>query len=225
MSSSSEEKNPNVDESVSFGEVLDFFSERWVLLAINSLMDGSRHFNELGRDCGGASGKVLIQKLGKMEQLGIVERTVLSVTPPSTSYALTSKGFLLRPVIGAIDGWARRYLPAPLDWDTNQGGEETHEGRQPIQLLQQKWVLRIVLALLESGSAGYNELSRIVGVNVTTLGHRLREMEAGGLIDRTVVTSKPLRYSYTLTAAGAALQTVLKTTEQWVSQAGVGPMD
>lgn len=144
---------PPKKTAVSLHKVLDFLSERWVLFAISSLMGGPRHFNELGRDCGGASGKVLIQKLEKMEQFGIVTRTVLSVSPPRTVYALTPAGFALRPTIGAVDHWARTYLPAPLDWNPDQASQATDYAKQPIQLLQQKWVFRIVDALLKSGEA------------------------------------------------------------------------
>ncbi|WP_052732562.1 winged helix-turn-helix transcriptional regulator [Hymenobacter terrenus] len=197
-------------------DIFDFFSERWVLFAISSLMGGPRNFNDLGRDCGGASGKVLIQKLEKMERLGIVERSVLSVIPPRTRYTLQPAGLALRPTIEALDHWARTHLPAPLNWEVNQSEQAVDESRSPIQLLQQKWVLRIVHALLKTGGSGYNKLSRLVGVNVTTLGHRLREMEEAAIISKTVVKVQPLQYWYELTASGAALKEVINAVEVWV---------
>jgi len=208
--------SPSKKTAVPSGDVLDFLSERWVLFAISSLMGGPRHFNELGRDCGGASGKVLIQKLEKMEQFGMVTRTVLSVSPPRTIYALTPAGFALRPTVEAVDHWARTYLPAPLNWNPNQP-DQAADGRQPIQLLQQKWVLRIVDALLKSGGSGYNELGKAVGVNVTTLGHRLRELEDADIITRTVVKIQPLQHRYTLTEAGTALKAVIDGVERWTA--------
>lgn len=216
MSSPSPQKN-TVDTVSSLGEVLDFLSERWVLFAISSLMGGPRHFNELGRDCGGASGKVLIQKLEKMEQLGIVRRTVLSISPPRTTYSLTPAGFALRPTIEAVDHWARTYLPTPLDWNPDKAGQATDDAKQPIQLLQQKWVLRIVHALLQSGGSGYNELGKAVGVNVTTLGHRLRELEEAHIITKTVVKTQPLQHRYTLTEAGTALKSVVDVVKTWLT--------
>lgn len=204
---------PSKKTVFTLGEVLDFLSERWVLFAITSLMSGPRHFNELGRDCGGASGKVLIQKLEKMEQFGIVARTVLSVSPPRTLYALTPAGFALRPTIEAVDHWARTYLPAPLNWNPDQATD----GKQPIQLLQQKWVLRLVDALLKSGGSGYNELGKAVGVNVTTLGHRLRELEEARIVTKTVVKTQPLQHRYALTEVGAALKAVIDVVERWVA--------
>lgn len=195
--------------------VLDFLSERWVLLAINSLMSGARHFNELGRDCGGASGKVLIQKLEKMEGLGIVNRTVLSVTPPRTLYTLTPAGLALQPTIEALDQWARRYLLVLLNWTPDN--QPATEPENPIQFLQQKWAFRIVYALLTTGSSGYNELGRAVGVNVTTLGHRLRELEEVGILTKTVLSVQPLKHEYALTESGKALNEIIRAVASWTN--------
>jgi DNA-binding HxlR family transcriptional regulator len=102
-----------------------------------------------------------------------------------------------------------------VDWSDTPAEEVAHN---PLRLLQEKWVLRLVYALLKLGSSGYNELGRRVGINVATLGQRLRAMEEAGLINRTVVRQKPMQYAYTLTASGTALQTILRAMEQWASR-------
>lgn len=84
-----------------------------------------------------------------------------------------------------------------------------------IQLLQEKWVLHIVRALLD-GPRGFNELGRdIGGCNPTTLTQRLDRLESLGIIDKTVCSVMPPKSSYRLTASGLALQGVIDAIHIW----------
>src|SRR5438105_15859105 len=77
-----------------------------------------------------------------------------------------------------------------------------------MSLLQEKWVLGIVHALLR-GPIGFNEMSRAAGrVNSATLAHRLVLLEQAGLVRKTIHSTMPPRTSYALTEAGCALQPV-----------------
>ena len=69
-------------------------------------------FNELGRVVG-ANPTTLASRLEGLERLGLLERTVHSVMPPRTSYALSGGGVALQDVIEAIDRWGRAHLPPP----------------------------------------------------------------------------------------------------------------
>ena len=84
-----------------------------------------------------------------------------------------------------------------------------------IQILQEKWVLHIVRALLD-GPKGFNELGRdIGGCNPTTLTHRLDKLESLGLVDKTVCSVMPPKSSYSLTPSGEALQGVIDAIHGW----------
>jgi DNA-binding HxlR family transcriptional regulator len=84
-----------------------------------------------------------------------------------------------------------------------------------IELLQEKWVLHIVRALLD-GPHGFNELSRAVGgVNTTTLTLRLERLEREGLISKAIESTMPPRTRYALTAGGIALQDVINAIDGW----------
>ncbi len=93
---------------------IGILQEKWVLHIIRSLLDGPRGFNELGRLTGGCNPATLTQRLERLEQLGIVTKTVHSYMPPRTTYALTAAGVALQDVIGAIDSWGREYLRPAL---------------------------------------------------------------------------------------------------------------
>ncbi|HYC32852.1 MAG TPA: helix-turn-helix domain-containing protein [Gemmatimonadales bacterium] len=83
-----------------------------------------------------------------------------------------------------------------------------------IDLLQEKWTLHIIRALLEN-PLGFNELGRVVGANPTTLAHRLERLERLGILERTMHSVMPPRTSYTLTPAGLALQDVIGAIDRW----------
>lgn len=70
-------------------------------------------FNELGRTVGGCNPATLKTRLDRLEELGLVSKTVCSYMPPRTSYRLAPAGVELQKVIDAIDGWARANLPEP----------------------------------------------------------------------------------------------------------------
>lgn len=84
-----------------------------------------------------------------------------------------------------------------------------------IQLLQEKWVLHIVRALLE-GPHGFNDLGRAVGgVNTTTLSARLEHLERVGVVVKTIESTMPPRTRYELSASGRALQQVVDAIDAW----------
>lgn len=82
-------------------------------------------------------------------------------------------------------------------------------------LLQEKWTLFIVSALLH-GPAGFNEMSRNAGrINSTTLAQRLILLEQAGLVRKTVQSTMPPRTSYALTEAGRALDPIVEAIAAW----------
>jgi|SRR5690554_5661455 len=87
-----------------------------------------------------------------------------------------------------------------------------------IQVLQEKWVLHIVRALLQ-GPRGFNELGReIGGCNPTTLTQRLVLLENMRLVHKNVQSRLPPRCTYELTEAGRALDSVIVAIDEWARQ-------
>ena len=54
---------------------------------------------------------VITARLDRLEELGLLRRTVHSYMPPRTSYELAPAGVALHQVIDAIDAWGREHLP------------------------------------------------------------------------------------------------------------------
>ncbi|MFC5848953.1 winged helix-turn-helix transcriptional regulator [Deinococcus petrolearius] len=86
-----------------------------------------------------------------------------------------------------------------------------------IGVLQEKWVLHIVRALL-GGEKGFNELARAVGgCNSATLTQRLEHLEHLQLIRKRTEDAqvKLARSVYSLTPAGQELQGVIDAIDHW----------
>lgn len=94
-------------------EAINVLQEKWTLHIIRNLLDGPKGFNELSRAVGGCNPATLAQRVEKLEQMGIISKTIHSTMPPRTSYTLTASGQALQEVIEAIDRWGKQYLPAP----------------------------------------------------------------------------------------------------------------
>ncbi|KKD09686.1 winged helix-turn-helix transcriptional regulator [Streptomyces sp. WM6386] len=86
------------------------------------------------------------------------------------------------------------------------------------QLLGKRWTGPIV-AVLTSGPAYFVDLRRAIpGISERMLSDRLTELASAGLVLREVAEGPPLRVSYRLTAAGAALEPAFAELKQWAQR-------
>ena len=82
-------------------------------------------------------------------------------------------------------------------------------------LLARKWAGLIVHVLAE-GPRHFSEVRQAIGsLSARMLAARLKELEAEGLVRRTVETGSPVRVRYSLTEKGRALEPALRSVEQW----------
>jgi DNA-binding HxlR family transcriptional regulator len=81
-----------------------------VLHIVHTLLDGPRGFNELGREVGGCNPTTLTQRLGTLEELGLVARTQELDGRGRSGYRLTASGEALSDVIEAIHAWSLQHL-------------------------------------------------------------------------------------------------------------------
>ena len=91
-----------------------------------------------------------------------------------------------------------------------------------------KWLI-ILVHVLQHGTARPGELLRqIPGVSQPTLTRILREMEATGLVTRTVYPEVPPRVEYALTERGQGLAVPVSALADWAEanmDAPIGPTD
>ena len=65
------------------------------------------------------------------------------------------------------------------------------------------------------GSTRFDEFESALGIASNTLTRRLKDLVAGGLLERRLYQKKPPRYAYVLTEKGRDLRPVLLTLLQW----------
>jgi DNA-binding HxlR family transcriptional regulator len=92
-------------------EVLDRIGDKWSLLVIGLLADGTRRFSELRRSIDGISQRVLTATLRGLERDGLVIRDVHATVPPRVDYTLTPMGRALLDAARALLEWGKRHLP------------------------------------------------------------------------------------------------------------------
>ena len=88
---------------------LMLISDRWKVLIIRDLLDGTKRFGELKRSVGNISQKVLTANLRAMEESGLLTRKVYPEVPPRVEYTLTETGYSLKPILVAMKEWGTNY--------------------------------------------------------------------------------------------------------------------
>lgn len=88
---------------------LTLISNRWKVLILRDLMEGTRRFGELKKSLGGISQKVLTSNLRDMEDSGLLTREIYPEVPPRVEYTLTDTGYSLKPVLDSMFAWGTEY--------------------------------------------------------------------------------------------------------------------
>ena len=88
---------------------LMLIGDKWKVLILRDLMQGTKRFGELKKSGGTVSQKVLTAQLRAMEENGLLTRTVYAQVPPKVEYTLTELGKSLRPILDAMLNWGEQY--------------------------------------------------------------------------------------------------------------------
>jgi DNA-binding HxlR family transcriptional regulator len=84
---------------------LDLVGERWTLLILRELLTGPKRFNDLLASLPGVGTGLLGTRLGRLEEVGLIRRTLLPPPASVRAYALTEAGCELEPAILALARW------------------------------------------------------------------------------------------------------------------------
>ena len=84
---------------------LMIIGDKWKVLILRDLMNGTMRFGELKKSIGSVSQKVLTAQLRDMEEKGLLTRKVYAEVPPRVEYTLTETGYSLKPVLDAMWAW------------------------------------------------------------------------------------------------------------------------
>ena len=93
-----------------------------------------------------------------------------------------------------------------------------------VELIGRRWSGAIISAML-AGDSRYHQIRESVpDISDRMLAERLRELEAEGVVVRTVFPTTPVRIEYELTDKGRALEAAIvaigKWADRWIEPAG-----
>ncbi len=80
-----------------------------------------------------------------------------------------------------------------------------------------RWTGAILLVLME-GPLRFSEVRQLVpDLSDRLLSERLKELEAEGIVQRTVIDDMPVRVEYELTDKGRALEPAVRALKSWAN--------
>ncbi|MFG2058905.1 winged helix-turn-helix transcriptional regulator [Micromonospora sp. NPDC048930] len=84
-----------------------------------------------------------------------------------------------------------------------------------LELVGRRWTGAILLAAARGARRFGEYRAAVAGISDRLLAQRLRELEADGLISRTVIPSTPVQITYAPTPDGRDLMSVLQPLVTW----------
>jgi DNA-binding HxlR family transcriptional regulator len=86
---------------------LDLIDGRWKGVILYHLAGGTLRFNELRRELGAITQRMLTKQLRELEESGLITRKVYAQVPPKVEYTLSPEGESMRPIIRALEAWGK----------------------------------------------------------------------------------------------------------------------
>jgi DNA-binding HxlR family transcriptional regulator len=90
--------------------ILDGVANKWAVLALAALRAGPLRFNQLRREMGDVSQKMLSQTLKGLERDGLVRRTAFPTVPVTVEYAMTPLGKTLVATVEVLRLWSDTHI-------------------------------------------------------------------------------------------------------------------
>ena len=87
-----------------------------------------------------------------------------------------------------------------------------------MDLLSRKWMGLILRVLMSQGRPVQQIHAAITGLSDPLLAQRLRELEAKGLVKRSVLSTSPVHVEYELKKAGQDLERAVRALSDWASK-------
>ena len=87
-----------------------------------------------------------------------------------------------------------------------------------VELIGRRWTGAIIVLLLQGGKRFHELAGSIPQMSDRMLSERLKELEAEGIVLRTVTSESPVRIEYALTDKGRALQGLVNEIQAWANE-------
>jgi DNA-binding HxlR family transcriptional regulator len=90
---------------------LDLLGDRWTLVIVRDMAIGKKRYGDFLKSPERIPTNVLADRLQRLEEFCLVERSRYQEKPVRLEYRLTRRGAELLPVLQEICRWANRHLP------------------------------------------------------------------------------------------------------------------
>lgn len=89
---------------------------------------------------------------------------------------------------------------------------------EAVELIGRRWTGAILRVLMD-GPMRFSEVGQAVPeLSDRLLSERMKELEARGIVERTVISGPPLRVEYALSPMGRELEPALAELQRWASR-------
>lgn len=105
---------PSYGQFCPVAKAMEVLDERWTMLVIRELLEGSRRFNDLRRGLPRMSPALLSKRLASLTRVGVVQHRTEG---DHSCYSLTDAGLELAGVIDSLGAWGVRWIPVLGDAD------------------------------------------------------------------------------------------------------------
>ena len=88
---------------------LMLIGDKWKVLILRDLMDGTKRLGELKKSIGTVSQKELTAPLRDIDEKELLTRKINAEMPQRVEYTLTETGYSLKPVLDSMWAWGLDY--------------------------------------------------------------------------------------------------------------------
>ena len=117
-----------MDDSCMARQALNRVADKWTVLVLYALVDGTKRYSEIHRAVECITHKMLAQTLRRLERDGLLVRKVYAVVPPKTEYTLTELGQSLIEPLNLLFQWGEQHMcvveESRLEYDLRLSAED-----------------------------------------------------------------------------------------------------
>jgi DNA-binding HxlR family transcriptional regulator len=106
-----------VRSNCAVASTLDIVGDKWSLLVIRDLFAGKSTYGELLAADERMPTNILADRLRRLEEAGIIEKSAYQERPVRFAYTLTPKGRDMGEILIAIVKWGRKHIPGTVALD------------------------------------------------------------------------------------------------------------
>lgn len=90
---------------------LDLIGDKWSLLVIRDMIHGKSTYGELQDSPENIPTNILADRLKRLEEAGIIVRSVYQERPVRYAYTLSEKGAAMGDILLALLHWGKKHIP------------------------------------------------------------------------------------------------------------------